>query len=59
MVSFALQKHLYLIRSHLFIFAFISFASGDRFKSDDLEGWYGEGGGFGMGNTCMPVADSC
>ena len=22
------------------------------------EGWYGEGGGFRMGNTCMPVADS-
>ena len=24
------------------------------------EGWYGEevGGGFGMGNTCIPVADS-
>ena len=45
MVSFALQKHLYLIRSHLFIFAFISFASGDRFKRDDPEGWYREGGG--------------
>ena len=27
---------------------------------DDPEGWYGreEGGGFGMGNTYMPVADS-
>ena len=25
---------------------------------DDPEGWYGEGGGFRMGNTCMPVADS-
>ena len=27
---------------------------------DDLEGWYGreEGGGFRMGNTCIPVADS-
>ena len=27
---------------------------------DDLEGWYGEeeGGGFGIGNTCMPVVDS-
>ena len=59
MVSFAVQKLVSLIRSHLFIFAFISFASGDRFKSDDLEGWYGEGGGFSMGNTCMPVADSC
>ena len=25
------------------------------------EGWYGEGGGkrFRMGNTCIPVADSC
>ena len=26
---------------------------------DDTEGWYGEGGGFRMGNTCIPVADSC
>ena len=25
---------------------------------DDPEGWYGEGGGFSMGNTCIPVADS-
>ena len=25
---------------------------------DDPEGWYGEGGGFGMGNTCIPVVDS-
>ena len=26
---------------------------------DDPEGWYGEeGGGFRMGNTCMPVVDS-
>ena len=28
---------------------------------DDPEGWYGEGGeggGLGMGNTCIPVADS-
>ena len=28
---------------------------------DDPEGWYGEevGGGFRMGKTCTPVADSC
>ena len=27
---------------------------------DDPEGWYGEGGKeFRMGNTCIPVADSC
>ena len=28
---------------------------------DDSEGWYGRevGGGFRMGNTCTPVADSC
>ena len=26
---------------------------------DDPEGWYGEGGGFRMGNMCIPVADSC
>ena len=32
MVSFAVQKLLSLIRSHLFIFAFISFALGDRSK---------------------------
>ena len=25
---------------------------------DDPERWYGEGGGFRMGNTCIPVADS-
>ena len=25
---------------------------------DDPEGWHGEGGGFRMGNTCIPVADS-
>ena len=27
---------------------------------DDPEGWYGRevGGGFRMGNTCIPVADS-
>ena len=24
----------------------------------DPEGWYGQGGGFKMGNTCIPVADS-
>ena len=32
MVSFAVQKLLNLIRSHLFIFAFVSFALGDRSK---------------------------
>ena len=26
---------------------------------DNPEGWYREGGGFRMGNTCIPVADSC
>ena len=26
---------------------------------DDPEGCYEEGGGFRMGNTCIPVADSC
>ena len=25
---------------------------------DNPEGWYGEGGGFRMGNTCIPVVDS-
>ena len=25
---------------------------------DDPEGWYGEGGGFRIGNTCIPGADS-
>ena len=32
MVSFAVQKLLSLIRSHLFVFAFISFTLGDRSK---------------------------
>ena len=27
-------------------------------KRDDPEGWYGEGGGFRMGNTYITVADS-
>ena len=26
---------------------------------DDPEGWYGEGRGFRMGSTYIPVADSC
>ena len=26
---------------------------------DDPERWYGEGGGFRMGNMRIPVADSC
>ena len=25
---------------------------------DDPEEWYGEGGGFRMGNTCIPVVNS-
>ena len=25
---------------------------------DDPKGWDGEGGGFRMGNTCTPMADS-
>ena len=29
-----------------------------RVHWDDPEGWYGEGGGFRMGNTGIPVADS-
>ena len=29
-----------------------------RVHWDDAEGGYGEGGGFRMGNTCIPVADS-
>ena len=29
----------------------------DMFNKD-LEEWNGEGGGFRMGNTCIPVADS-
>ena len=37
MVSFAVQKLLSLIRSHLFIFAFISFALGDRSKKTLLQ----------------------
>ena len=34
MASFAVQKLLSLIRSHSFIFAFISFALGDRSKKN-------------------------
>ena len=32
-----------------------------RVHWDDLEGWYGEGGGrgFRVGNMCAPVADWC
>ena len=30
-----------------------------RFLGDDPEGWSREGGGFRMGNTCIPVADAC
>ena len=26
---------------------------------DHPEGWYSEGGGFRMGNTCIPLMDSC
>ena len=26
---------------------------------DNPEGWYGEGGGFRMGNMCTTVMDSC
>ena len=25
------------------------------FKKEDPEGWYGEGGGFRMGNTCFKI----
>ena len=38
MVSFAVQKHINLIRSHLFSFAFISIALGDRPKKTLL--WF-------------------
>ena len=27
-------------------------------KERKIEGWYGEAGGFRMGNTCIPVVDS-
>ena len=32
-----------------------------RVHWDELEGWDGAGvgGGFGMGNTCTPMANSC
>ena len=26
---------------------------------DDPDGWYREGGGFRMGNTCIPAVDTC
>ena len=47
-VSLVVQKLLILIRSHLFIFAFISNILGKEV-----------GGGFKSGNMCTPVADSC
>ena len=28
-------------------------------QMEDPEGWDGEGGGIGMGNTCKSMADSC
>ena len=36
MVSFAVQKLLSLIRSHVFIFAFVSFALGDTSKKKKI-----------------------
>ena len=35
MISFAMQKFLSLIRPHLFIFVFISFALGDKYKKKE------------------------
>ena len=26
---------------------------------DDPDGWYGEGGGFRIGNSCIPMVNSC
>ena len=48
-VSFAIQKILSLIRFHLFIFAFISFALGDRSKKILL--WF-------MSKSFLPVFSS-
>ena len=47
-VSFVVQKLLSFIRSHLFIFAFVS----------NILGCREVGGGTGMGNTCKSMADS-
>ena len=41
MVSFAVQKLINLIRSHWFVFVFISIALGDM----GLGAWFGERGG--------------
>ena len=49
MVSFAVQKLLSLIRSHLFIFAFVSFALGDRSKKILLRF---------MSNSVLPIFSS-
>ena len=49
MVFFAVQKLLNLIRSHLYIFAFISFALGDRFKKILL--WF-------MSKSVLPMFSS-
>ena len=48
-VSFALQKLLSLLRSHLFIFAYISFALGDRSKKILL--WF-------MSKSVLPIFSS-
>ena len=66
-----MQKFLSLIRSHLKIFPFILITLGGVFKKILLDAWgwctgttqrdgmgREEGGGFRMGNTCIPVADS-
>ena len=58
---FALLSFSHALLIHLFSGRF-AFQRLGLVHWDDPEGWYGEGGGgggFSMGNTCMPVADSC
>jgi len=49
-VSFAVQKLLSLIKSHLFIFGFVSFAEGDR--SQKILLWF-------MSKSALPLFSSC
>ena len=59
-VSFDVQKLLRLIRSHLFILAFISNILGGGCTGTAQRDGLGreEGGGFGMGNAGIPVVGS-
>ena len=60
-VFFVVQKLLSFIRSHLFIFAFISNILGGRCFGKTQKDWVERevGGKIRMENTCKSMADSC